>query len=201
MILRLRPALVFFLVLLLAAPQVGFAARKAKTPKVSGEGLAKLTGQVRDTAGKGVEGATITLTPVEKGGSPLTFVTGNRGSFIFEGLHSGYYTLTFEIGGTVYPGNRVLLISPRKAHKAEFTLGNAGPQDLLPGTGGTPAPGAPIARLLERTGPTGLEWFTTGKGVAVLVGGVALTVAGLIALTSDEEEKSASASTTEDEEK
>lgn len=184
-----RSLLVLVLVLLLTGSPLAVAARKA--PPQPGQGSARLSGQLRDAAGKGLEGARVTLASVEPGAPPQTVLTGRGGSFSFSGLKSGYYTLNFEVDGAVFPSNRILMISPKRAHRADFRLGPTGPQDQLPGGSG-PAP--VMARLVERTGPTGLQWFTTGKGVAVLVGGVALSVAGLIAATSGEEERQASSS-------
>jgi hypothetical protein len=53
-----------------------------------------------------------------------------------------------------------------------------------------------VARLKEDTGAKGLAWFRTGKGVAVVVGGGILIVAGVILLTNpDDTETSVSPST------
>ena len=100
----------------------------------------------------------------------------------------GLYDVSFSKDGQAWVGNRVLLVSPKKKQKANFQLGPFLPGDKAAGLeAGAPAPGTAIAstgvaRLEEKTGPSGLAWFRTGKGVAVLIGGSALLVGAIIAL-------------------
>lgn len=153
-------------------------------------GSSGLKGTAFDAAGTGLEGLTVTVGALENANARRTVMTNEKGEFLLEGLPYGYYQLSFEYGGQAYPSNRVLLLAPGKILKADFRLGAIEPLDQSLGlklgdtdellgrvTGG-------VARLVERTGPSGLAWFRTGKGVATLVGGGALMVAVLIA-TSD----------------
>ena len=157
-------------------------------------------GTVRDASGQTLEGVTVLAECLEDPGRTLEATTDARGRYRLEGLRYGHWKLAFRRGDRAWPSNRVLLVPPRKKVEANFTLGPALPEDedlgLAPGKevplAGRPAAG--VAHLEEKLGPSGWAWFRTGKGVAVLLGGSALLVAGVIALAEDDNEVIASPS-------
>lgn len=163
------------------------------SPALAGaSGTSKLSGALRDLLGQPVSGATVVLRHLESEGTPLTASTDPGGSFKFEKLPYGHYQVTFEVAGKNYASNRVLTVPPRKKLKADFAVSPFLPEDaslglkdgaVLPGTS---LPVAGVARMQEKIGPSGLAWFTTGKGVAVLVASGAAIVAGLIALSGSD---------------
>jgi hypothetical protein len=161
------------------------AAGAAPLPAVRG---AELTGKVLTAEGTPAAGARIVLTPLEASGSARSAVVSKDGTYVLSGLGHGLYEVGIERNGQAFAGNRVILISPRKKHKATFHLGPFSAQDRAAGldagqkVAGVEPAAAGVARLDEKLGPTGLAWLRTGKGVAVFVGGAALLVAGLIAL-------------------
>ncbi|MFN7965816.1 MAG: carboxypeptidase-like regulatory domain-containing protein [Acidobacteriota bacterium] len=153
-------------------------------------GTSKVSGSLRDPAGKPVAGATVVLRLMESEGIQVKGTTGAGGDYSLEKLPYGHYLVAFEFGGQSYAANRILTLPPRQKLKANFEVSPFLPEDLglglkeganLPGTS---VPVAGVARLEEKTGPSGIAWFSTGKGVAVLVAGGAAIVAGLIALSS-----------------
>ncbi len=168
-------------------PACAAEAKAAKAPKPS-KG-SELTGFVRDEAGKPLGGVRVVLTPVESGGSSFSTDTGSGGEYKFTRLPRGLFEISFEQAGQAYVGNQVLMIAPEQKLKANFRLGPFESRDKLAGlTAGQKVPGlagpaAGVARLEQKTGPTGLAWLRTGKGVAVLVATAAGLVAGVIALT------------------
>jgi len=181
--LSLRPLWTVLLLALVAANALpARAADEAKAPK-----MARLSGSIHDEAGKPVAGAKLVLTPLEARGAALTVESDAGGKYVFPAVARGLYDLAVAYGGKAYVSNRSLLVPPLKKVVADFRLSPVQTDDKLGGIeAGKPAPGlnAPIygvARLVENTEPTGLAWFRTGKGVAVLVGGGALVVAALIA--------------------
>ena len=150
---------------------------------------ALLHGVVRDAKGEAaLAGARVVLTPMAGKGEPRSEITDASGKYAFEKLPHGLFEIAFEHEGQAYIGNRTLMIAPGREHEANFRLGPFEVRDELAGlTPGQKTPGLEsgaggVARLEERVGPTGLAWFRTGKGVAVLVLGGALAVAGVIAL-------------------
>lgn len=158
----------------------------------AGSGTSKLSGALRDPLGQPVAGATVALRLLESGAVRLTTSTDASGDFKFEKLPYGHYQVMFEVAGKNYASNRVLTVPPRKKLKAEFAVSPFLPEDASLGLkegallAGTTLPVAGVARMQEKTGPSGLAWFTTGKGVAVLVASGAAIVAGLIALSGSD---------------
>ncbi len=157
-------------------------------------------GTVRDGSGQPLAKVTVLAQCLEDPGRTMKAVTDARGRYRLEGLRYGHWKLAFRRGDAAWPANRVLLVPPRKKVEANFTLGPALPEDedlgLAPGKE-VPLAGrvaAGVAHLEEKLGPSGWAWFRTGKGVAVLLGGSALLVAGVIALAEDDNEVIASPS-------
>lgn len=171
----------------LAADATPSTDEKAATV-ASNSGTSVLSGKVKLADGHAAGGLTMTLAPLESRSGVVTAVVGADGTYKIEGLLHGLYDVSFSKDGQAWVGNRVLLVSPKKKQKANFQLGPFLPGDKTAGLEvGSPAPGTKIAstgvaRLEERTGPSGLAWFRTGKGVAVLIGGSALIVGAIIAL-------------------
>jgi hypothetical protein len=166
----------------------------------STRGTSRLSGRATDPAGEPVPGAKVVLRLLERPAAPVELITDPEGRFEAEHLLYGHYQVTFESAGKGFPANRVLTIPPRKRVEASFTLGPFAPADAALGlVAGAPIEGLSshaegIARLSERTGRTGWAWFTTGKGVAVLVAGGAALVAGLIALSGSDSSSGSSSS-------
>lgn len=158
----------------------------------SANGTSKLSGALRDPLGQPVGGATVVLKLMESEGIRLTASTDAGGDFKFEKLPYGHYQVMFEVAGKNYASNRVVTVPPRKKLKADFAVSPFLPEDESLGLkegallAGTTLPVAGVARMQEKTGPSGLAWFTTGKGVAVLVASGAAIVAGLIALSGSD---------------
>ncbi|MDQ7006452.1 MAG: carboxypeptidase-like regulatory domain-containing protein [Acidobacteriota bacterium] len=155
-------------------------------------GKARLSGVLLDEQGQPVGGARVRLSPM-LGETLLETTTDASGTFRFENLGHGYYRVAFEVGGRGYPSNRILLIPPEEKIEVTFDLGGFLPEDRSLGLGpDRPAPlldktSAGVAHLREKIGPSGWAWFRTGRGVAVLIGGGTLFVAGLIALSDSSE--------------
>ena len=155
-------------------------------------GKSSIKGQVLGEDGKAASGGRVRLALMDSD-DVLEAEIQSDGSFLFESLPHGYYRLVFEVEDGAFPSNRILLVPPKEKVKATFQLGGFLPEDRNLGFApDQPAPLAGgktrgVAHLLEKTGPGGWAWFRTGKGVAVLIGGGTLLVAGLIALTSSEE--------------
>ena len=175
-----------------APPAVGAAA----------EGRSSILGWLRDEQGKDLAGARFLLTPIEGQAPPLSAVTDKFGEFALRKVRYGYYRYGIETTTGVYLGNRILLVPPEREVPIEIDLSPFLPEDDKLGLSRTdPVPGTDkvpvgVARLFEETGPKGLAWFQTGKGVAVIVGAGILLVGALIVFTSpDEETTSASPST------
>ncbi len=153
----------------------------------------RLAGTVELTDGTPVSSARVLLVSMADRSVRVAGETGDDGSYEIEEVPHGYYEIVFETEAGRYIGNRILLIPPGKETEANFTLDRFQPGDARSGlTEDTPVPGvggeaAGIARLEERLGPSGLKWFRTGKGVAVLLGGGTLIIAGLVALADNEE--------------
>lgn len=164
-------------------------------------GRATILGSVRDEQGRDAAGARFLLVAMEGQAAPLSAVTNERGEFELKQLSYGYYRFGVETAGGAYLGNRILLVPPERTVEVELDLspflpedekGGLSRTDPVPGTDRTPVG---VARLFEDTGPKGLAWFQTGKGVAVIVGAGVLLVGAVIALTDTEsEETSVSAS-------
>ncbi len=160
-------------------------------------GSSGLTGVTYDAAGDGLAGVTVVVSALEDASAGREVVTDTEGQFRIEGLPFGYYRLSFKYGSQAYPANRVVRLSPGKLSKASFRLGAIEPEDELLGitTGKMDEllelPVGGVARLIVRSGPKGLAWFRTGKGVATLVGGGSLIVAGLIALSDNSSDEPA----------
>ncbi len=154
-------------------------------------GTSTIRGTVRDASGRPVAGLTVAAECMEEPGTIRRARTDDKGRYRLEGLRYGHWKLAFEGNDGAWPANRVLLVPPRKKVEANFTLGPARPEDeelgLRPGTKVPLAerPATGVAHLEEKLGPSGWAWFRTGKGVAVLLGGSALLVAGVIALAED----------------
>jgi hypothetical protein len=168
-----------------ADPTAGQSPRTAAVPLVKG---AEMTGKILASDGTPAAGAKIVLTPLEAAGPARDAMTSRDGTYAVTSLAHGLYEVGVERNGQAFAGNRVILISPRQKHKANFRLGPFAPQDKAAGldagqeVAGLEPLSTGVARLDEKTGPTGLAWLRTGKGVAIFVGGAALLVAGLIAL-------------------
>jgi len=172
----------------LAAEESGGQAAAETTPA----GKAQLRGTLLDDQGRPVSGARVLLSPM-LGKTTIETSSDAGGEFLFENLPHGYYRVAFEVEGRAYPSNRILLIPPEEKVEVTFDLGGFLPEDRSLGLSpDQPAPllgkaSSGVAHLRENTGPSGWAWFRTGRGVAVLVGGGTLFVAGLIALSSSSE--------------
>jgi hypothetical protein len=171
-----------------AAQQPG----KQDTPPPAGanvEGRSSLSGWIRDDQKKDVGGARFILTPIEGKAPSLSEVTDSSGKFALRKLGYGYYRYGVETSAGVYLGNRILLIPPERDVKIEIDLSPFLPEDDKLGLSRTdPVPGTDkvpvgVARLFEDSGPKGLAWFQTGKGVAVIVGAGVLVVGAVIVFT------------------
>lgn len=169
-------------------------------PAWAATGTSRVSGVLTDQQGNAIAGAKVVMGSLEKPGSAASTVTDQAGRYSLDGLTYGHYNVAFEVLGKGYPANRVLTVPPRRRVEANFQLGDFRPDDAQLGltAGGKVAlldlPAAGIARLEERLGPSGWAWFSTGKGVAVLVAGGAAVVAGLIALSSGDNNKSSNPS-------
>lgn len=185
----LRRGLCLALVVALAGVSTPAFARRAK----DGDGKrkpARVLGTVKDTGGTPLAGVAVALVPLEaRGDRPLRTVSGQDGGFRFADVPYGVYEIGFEGNGKAFAANRTLLVAPGRKLEVSFRLGEFEARDKAAGlesgvrVAGVVSPAAGIARLEERTTPTGLAWLRTGKGVAVVVGTGALVVAGLIAAT------------------
>lgn len=195
---RRRTVTETLLVLVLAFVLAGgsalsLAQEEAAAPEIpSVTGKSSIVGQVLDEDGKAVSGGRVRLALMDSEEVVEAEIQPD-GSFLFENLRHGYYRLVFEVDRGAFPANRVLLVPPKEKVKTTFHLGGFLPEDRSLGFApDQPAPLSSgktrgVAHLVEKTGPGGWAWFGTGKGVAVLIGGGTLLVAGLIALTSAEE--------------
>ena len=152
-------------------------------------GDAELAGEITTGDGSPAAGARVRIMLMDHPETAQEFTTDSNGRFGFEALVHGYYRIAVEHDGQVFAGNRILMVPPGREVEANFQLTEFDLQDDLLGLGpSTQVPGmakaaSGVARLEERIGPSGWAWFRTGKGVAVLVGGGALLVAALIALS------------------
>lgn len=161
-------------------------------------GEAELAGEITTADGSPAAGATVQIEPIKTPEATRRTTVDDRGGYQFANLVHGYYRIAVEYRGEVFAANRVLLVPPGREVEANFQLTGFELQDELIGLGparevaGMPGAVSGVARLEERIGPTGWAWFRTGKGVAVLVGGGALLVAGLIALSENDDQTSAS---------
>jgi hypothetical protein len=191
---------------LLAAPLPAAAQeppRDPAPPAATPQGTSTIMTWVRDEQGKDLPGARVLLTAMEGKSPPLSSNPTDRfGECRLKNVSYGYYRYAVETPAGFYLGNRVLLVPPEREVAIEVDLGPFLPEDEKLGMSKTdPVPGTDkipigVARLKEDAGPKGLAWFQTGKGVAVLVGGGILIVAGVILLTDpDNQETSASPST------
>lgn len=180
----------------------GVPARAAKKSETKPSKGAELAGVIRDEGGKPLPGVRVVLTALEGAAASFSTTTDGGGAYELTHLPSGLFEISFAFDGKAYVGNRVLLIAPEQKQKANFRLGGFTPQDSIAGlTPGQKVPGlegtaAGVGRLEERTGPTGLAWFRTGKGVAVLVAGAAALVGGLITFAEKGSDKTAPISPT-----
>jgi hypothetical protein len=156
-------------------------------------GTSKVRGTLFNASGQEIAGARVVLTPLEHPEHSASTMTDTRGRYELEGVRYGLHQVGIEANGVAYVGNRVLTIPPKRNLRADFTLSEFREEDRQLGlnettrVAGLDKTAGGIARLSERVGPSGWAWFTTGKGVAVLVGGGAALVAGLIALSDDDE--------------
>lgn len=182
----LRRVLALLLVLIL--PVSVWPASAAGKSKPS-----RLTGTVKDSAGKPLEGVQVILTPLEsRTQGPQQVASGAHGKFAFNNLEYGLYDVAFIFQGKAFAGNRVLMLPPAKKVEANFKLspfqGVDKEMGLVEGqkVTGTELLASGVGRLEERLGPSGWAWFRTGKGVAVLVGSGAAIVGGLIALSGND---------------
>jgi hypothetical protein len=190
-----RPLCLLLAACLAALPTVPRAQSGAAAPvDVDLPATSELTVLVHDTAGEPLAGVEVVLGTPE-GAIVTRSTTDPDGEVHFEELHHGYYQVAFRRDGEAYAANRVLLVEPEEEHEATFELGGftARARDLGLSAGdevpllGEPAAG--VAKLDEAYGPTGWAWFRTGKGVAVLIGGGAMLVGGIVALTDAEDER------------
>jgi hypothetical protein len=174
-------------------PAVAQEAPKPAAPSAAVEGapggLASIEAWLRDEQGEHLVGASFLLVSLDGRVPPVSAVTDRLGRVTLRQLSYGYYRYSVEAAGGVYLGNRILLVPPDRGVDIEVDLTPFLPEDEKLGLSRTdPVPGTDkvpvgVARLLERTGPTGLAWFQTGKGVAVIVGAGVLLVGAMIALT------------------
>ncbi len=175
-------------------PGLAVAGREPADPLAT----STIRGVVRDANGTPLAGVTVLAAPLEGDGPVLSATTDAKGRYELRGVRYGHWRLAFRRGKEAWPANRVLLVPPKKKIEANFSLGPPVPEDeaLGLGTGAeVPLAGAPaagVAHLEERLGPSGWAWFKTGRGVAVLIGGGALVVAGVIALADEDDEVIAS---------
>ncbi len=163
----------------------------AQAPSATGNDNSGLEAIFTDATGAPLPGLRVVLSIVD-GDGRFEAYSDPKGAILIEGLPYGYYKIAVERDGQAYPGNRVLLLPPGRTVEAEFELGaiQAADRRLEIREGDTdPLVGQKVAgtaRLVEQLGPSGWAWFKTGKGVAVLVGGGALLVGGIIALSDDD---------------
>lgn len=163
-------------------------------------GRAELDVTVRDAEQDPVGDARFVLSPMEGGQPARSVQTDARGHAVIEDVSYGYYRYAVGTPQGPWVGNRVLLVPPEQKVDVTVTLGPFLPEDERAGL--DPKAGAPgfdgeaigVARLLEKTGPRGLAWFESGKGVAVIVGAAVLMVGLVIALTDTDSEEVASPS-------
>lgn len=185
---------------LLAAPFPATAreATKKDAPPAAGEtppGRATVVGWIRDEQGEDLPGARFILAPLEGQSALVSEVTDRFGEFKLRQLSYGYYRYGVETAAGLYLGSRILLVPPDRLVEIEIDLSPFLPEDEKLGLSKTdPVPGTDkipvgVARLFEETGPKGLAWFQTGKGVAVLVGAGVLLVGALIVLTDTSSEE------------
>ena len=191
---------------LLAAPLPAAAQEAAKkdAPPAAGEvppGRATIVGWIRDEQGEDLPGARFILAPLEGQSALISEVSDRFGEFKLRQLSYGYYRYGVETAAGIYLGSRILLVPPDRLVEIEIDLSPFLPEDEKLGLSKTdPVPGTDripigVARLFEDTGPKGLAWFQTGKGVAVVVGAGVLLVGAVIVLTdTSSEETSASPS-------
>jgi hypothetical protein len=193
--LTLRPLsclLALLVALLPAQPLLG--AEAEEEPQEGSLATSSLELTVRSAEGKPLEGVEVVMDRLRGDEPPVRGETGADGQLVMDGLVYGNYRLAFRYGDRAFPANRVLNLRPGREQEAEFTLEGFSPEDRRLGLEpGDPVPlldepAAGVAHLTEKTGPSGWAWLTTGKGVAVLVGGGALLVGGLIAVADDDEE-------------
>ncbi len=179
------------------APPAGAAAAPAP------QGKSSVVAWIRDRQGKDLPGARLLLAPME-GKSPalVSNDTDRFGECRLKNVSYGYYRYGVETAEGAFLGSRILLVAPEREVPIEIDLTDFLPEDEKLGLSKTdPVPGTDkvpvgVARLKEDTGAKGLAWFRTGKGVAVVVGGGILIVAGVILLTNpDDTETSVSPST------
>jgi len=176
------------------------ATEDAPTEVVTPAGRATIDLTVRDAQEKPVAGARFVLAPMSGDDPSRTVETDARGNAVIEEIGYGYYRYAVGTPEGPWVGNRILLVPPEKKVDVTVTLGPFLPEDEREGL--SPQGGAPglegdavgVARLLEKTGPRGLAWFESGKGVAVIVGAAVLMVGLVIALTDTGSEKVASPS-------
>ena len=179
---------------LLVAPLPAAAqqAPKPDPPPAAGAtppGRASIEAWLRDEQGERLVGARFFLVLLDGRAPPVSAVTDRLGRVTLRQLSYGYYRYGVETTEGVYLGSRILLVPPDRGVDVEIDLTPFLPEDDKLGLSRTdPVPGTDklpvgVARLLEDTGPKGLAWFQTGKGVAVNVGGGILLVGAMIALT------------------
>jgi len=167
-------------------------AQETPEPEAEPKKPSRIEGTVQLSDGGPARGARVLLVSMADREVRIAGETAKDGSYAIEPVAHGYYEIVFETGEGRFIGNRILLVPPGKDTEANFVLDRFRPQDERSGL--TPATAVPglggeargVARLEERLGPSGWRWFRTGKGVAVLLGGGTLLVAGLIALADDE---------------
>jgi hypothetical protein len=191
---------------LLIAPLPAAAQESAKkdappATAVTAEGRSTIVFWIRDEQGKDAVGLRFFVTPMEGKASPLSAPATDRfGESRLGKLSYGYYRYGVETPAGIYLGNRILLVPPEQEVAIEIDLSPFLPEDdklgvsrtePVPGTDKTPVG---VARLHEETGPRGLAWFQTGKGVAVIVGAGVLLVGAVIALTDSGNTETSSAS-------
>ncbi|UCF67149.1 MAG: carboxypeptidase regulatory-like domain-containing protein [Acidobacteriota bacterium] len=169
---------------------------EARGTEAAPRGTSLLRGVVRDAEGEPRPAARVMLVAIEgdEYADRYEARTDSGGQYEIDSLPYGYYRVVVEHEGQLFPANRVLLVPPGKKIEADWTLGPFEAEDLALGL----APDQPlewaaggaasgVARLVERSGPSGWAWLRTGKGVAVLLGAGTLLVGGLIALSDDDE--------------
>lgn len=156
-------------------------------------GTSEVKGLILRPDGSGAAAAEVHLVPLTGLGAHYRATTDSSGRFELEQLQHGYYNVGVVVDGRAYVGNRSLLLEPKKKLEAELQLGEFGPAEAEIGLSrDTAVPGTDrkadgVARLIEDFGPTGWDWFKTGRGVAVLLGGSTVLIGGLILLSSDED--------------
>jgi len=184
--LQLRSSLAVILSIFVAASPAPLMAKTPKTAETS-----RLSGRITLENGENAADVRIVMRRMESEAPPLEARTDSRGHYVFKAVRYGYYELAFEKDGVAYASNRLLDIPPDEKVEADFTLGGFRPEDAETALAlddplpllGPETRAAGVARLAENFGPSGWAWFRTGKGVAVLVGGGALAVVALIALS------------------